>query len=107
MPLADLLAPEFLQAPELLFSDDKYHPSAAGCALAAEQLFPALCNALGEWTGGPVPELPWVSRAAEARTVRSRPAATGQGVAADHGRSGTRRGARDLTRTSYFAPKKA
>ena len=72
VPLADLLAPEFLQAPELLFSEDKYHPSAAGYALAAEQLFPALCNALGEWTGGPVPELPWVSRAAEARTLRSR-----------------------------------
>jgi lysophospholipase L1-like esterase len=72
VPLADLLAPEFLQAPELLFSDDKYHPSAAGYALAAKQLFPALCNALGEWTGGPVPELPWVSRAAEARTLRRR-----------------------------------
>ncbi len=72
VPLADLLAPEFLQAPELLFSDDMYHPSAAGYALAAKQLFPALCNALGEWTGGPVPELPWVSRAAEARTLSSR-----------------------------------
>jgi lysophospholipase L1-like esterase len=72
VPLADLLAPEFLQAPELMFSDDKYHPSAAGYALAAKQLFPALCNVLGEWTGGPVPELPWVSRAAEARTLRSR-----------------------------------
>jgi lysophospholipase L1-like esterase len=72
VPLADLLAPEFLQAPELLFSEDQYHPSAAGYALAAKQLFPALCNALGEWTGGHVPELPWVSRAAEARTIRSR-----------------------------------
>ena len=72
VPLADLLAPEFLDAPELLFSEDKYHPSAAGYALAAKQLFPALCNALGEWTGGPVPELPWVSSAAEARTLRGR-----------------------------------
>ena len=72
VPLADLLAPEFLHAPELLFSDDMYHPSAAGYALAAKQLFPALCKSLGEWTGGPVPELPWVSRAAEARTLRSR-----------------------------------
>jgi hypothetical protein len=72
VPLADLLAPEFLQAPELLFSEDQYHPSAAGYALAAKQLFPALCNALGEWTGGHVAELPWVSRAAEARTIRSR-----------------------------------
>jgi lysophospholipase L1-like esterase len=72
VPLADLLAPEFLQAPELLFSEDNYHPSAAGYALAAKQLFPALCNALGEWTGGPVPEQPWVSGAAEARTIRAR-----------------------------------
>jgi lysophospholipase L1-like esterase len=72
VPLADLLAPEFLHAPERLFSEDMYHPSAAGYALAAKQLFPALCNALGEWTGGPVPELPWVSQAAEAKTIRSR-----------------------------------
>src|SRR4051795_7694758 len=28
VPLADLLAPEFLQAPELMFADDKFHPSA-------------------------------------------------------------------------------
>lgn len=72
VPLADLLAPEFLQAPDLMFSEDKYHPSAAGYALAAKQLFPALCQALGEWTGGPVAEHPQVSLAAEARTVRSR-----------------------------------
>jgi lysophospholipase L1-like esterase len=72
VPLADLLAPEFLQAPELLFAEDRFHPSAAGYALAAKQLFPALCSALGEWSGGPVPELPWVSRAAESRTLRSR-----------------------------------
>ena len=30
VPLADLLSPEFLQAPEVLFSDDMFHPSAAG-----------------------------------------------------------------------------
>lgn len=71
VPLADLLTPEFLQAPELMFSEDRFHPSAAGYALAAKQLFPAVCNALGEWTGGPVPELPWVSRASEARTIAS------------------------------------
>ena len=72
VPLADLLAPEFLHAPELLFSEDMYHPSAAGYALAAKQLLPALCNALGEWTGGPVPELRWKSRAAQADTLRAR-----------------------------------
>ena len=48
VPLSDLLTPNFLQAPELLFSEDMFHPSAAGYALAANQLLPALCNALGE-----------------------------------------------------------
>jgi lysophospholipase L1-like esterase len=72
VPLADLLAPEFLKAPELLFSHDMFHPSAAGYALAAHQLLPALCSALGEWTGGAVPELPLQSRAADANTLLSR-----------------------------------
>ena len=72
VPLADLLAPEFLQAPELLFSDDQYHPSATGYALMAKQLLPALCNALGERTGCPVARLPWVSGAAEARSLKAR-----------------------------------
>ena len=62
VPLADLLAPDFRQAPEVLFSDDGYHPSAAGYALAAQQLLPALCHALGESSD----ELPWLS------TVRAR-----------------------------------
>ncbi len=47
VPLADLLAPEFREAPEALFSDDMYHPSAAGYALAAQQLLPALGHAFG------------------------------------------------------------
>ncbi|BBX31331.1 hypothetical protein MMAG44476_29661 [Mycolicibacterium mageritense DSM 44476 = CIP 104973] len=51
VPFSDLLAPEFYKAPELLFSEDMFHPSAAGYALAAKQLLPALCNALGEWDG--------------------------------------------------------
>jgi len=63
VPLADLLAPNFLESPDLMFSEDKYHPSAAGYALAANQLLPALCHALGEWTGSTVPELPWAARA--------------------------------------------
>lgn len=62
VPLADLLTPNFLTNPELMFSDDGYHPSAAGYALAANQLLPALCHALGEWTGATVPDLPWASR---------------------------------------------
>jgi lysophospholipase L1-like esterase len=72
VPLADLLTPEFQQAPELMFSQDNYHPSAAGYALAAQQLLPALCYALGEWSGSPVPELPWESRRAVNRPLLTR-----------------------------------
>ncbi|MEV0673281.1 SGNH/GDSL hydrolase family protein [Mycobacterium sp. NPDC050441] len=51
VPFSDLLAPEFYKAPDLLFSEDMFHPSAAGYALAATQLLPALCSVLGEWDG--------------------------------------------------------
>ena len=68
VPLADLLSPDFMQAPDVLFSEDGYHPSAAGYALAAKQLLPALGYALGEWTGG----LPWESRSAENRKLSTR-----------------------------------
>ncbi|CAJ1497781.1 SGNH/GDSL hydrolase family protein [[Mycobacterium] burgundiense] len=68
VPFADLLAPEFLKAPEVLFSDDRFHPSAAGYTLAAQQLLPALCFALGEWHG----ELPWETEGAESRTLGAR-----------------------------------
>lgn len=64
VPLADLLNGEFRAAPEMLFSDDMYHPSAAGYALAAQQLLPALCHALGETDDG----LPWLSQAASRRS---------------------------------------
>ena len=47
VPFSDLLAPEFYKAPELLFSPDMFHPSAAGYSLAANQLLPALCRKLG------------------------------------------------------------
>jgi lysophospholipase L1-like esterase len=53
VPLASLLGAEFRHAPELMLSDDQFHPSAAGYALAASQLLPALCHALGEWAGEP------------------------------------------------------
>lgn len=61
VPLADLLTPKFLTDPEVMLSADGYHPSAAGYALAANQLLPALCHCLGEWTGSEPPELPWKS----------------------------------------------
>lgn len=52
VPLAALLTPHFLTEPERLFSDDHYHPSADGYALAAGRLLAALCEALDE----PMPE---------------------------------------------------
>jgi lysophospholipase L1-like esterase len=57
VPLADLLTPHFLTQPERLFAEDHYHPSAEGYALAAGQLLPALCHALGL----PMPDSSWAS----------------------------------------------
>ena len=48
VPLAALLAPQLRAAPELMFSADGFHPSPTAYALAAEQLLPVLCEALGE-----------------------------------------------------------
>ena len=58
VPLADLLAHQFRAAPELMFSADGFHPSPTAYALAAEQLLPALCEALGEKDGVPTVEPP-------------------------------------------------
>ena len=69
VPFSDLLAPEFLEAPELLFSDDMFHPSGAGYELAAKQLLPALCNALGDLTPTTEPESPLETRAADVNTL--------------------------------------
>ena len=65
VPFSDLLAPEFRKAPDMLFSPDMFHPSAAGYALAASQLLPALGNALGEWTNAATPEPALHSRSAD------------------------------------------
>lgn len=48
VPLAHLLAPKFREMPDLMFSSDRYHPSAAGYAEASRQLLSALCEALSE-----------------------------------------------------------
>jgi lysophospholipase L1-like esterase len=72
VPLADLLAPHFRKTPEALFSPDMFHPSAAGYALAAHQLLPAVCKALGEWLGAEVPELPWESRSGDFGSLLAR-----------------------------------
>jgi len=72
VPFSDLLAPDFLKAPEVLFSSDMFHPSAAGYSLAAQQLLPALCEALGELDSGAPPASALVSRSADVTTVLAR-----------------------------------
>ena len=72
VPFSDLLAPEFHKAPEVLFSPDMFHPSAAGYALAAKQLLPALCNALGGFIGGAQPEDALESRSADGSSLLAR-----------------------------------
>ena len=39
--------------------------------MARDQLLPALCHALGEWTGATVPDLPWAARS-EDRSLAAR-----------------------------------
>jgi lysophospholipase L1-like esterase len=67
VPLADLLAPEFLARPREFFSSDQFHPSAVGYEAASSVLLPALCMVAGVWTGGPLPKLPVRSTLAESR----------------------------------------
>jgi len=72
VPFSDLLAPHFYKTPELLFSPDMFHPSAAGYELAATQLLPALCEELGEFiTGEPLAEA-LESRTGEGTSLLSR-----------------------------------
>jgi lysophospholipase L1-like esterase len=58
VPLANLLAPKLRAAPDLMFSADGFHPSAAAYALAADALLVALCEALGEDVESTVPDVP-------------------------------------------------
>ncbi|TFV60944.1 SGNH/GDSL hydrolase family protein [Mycobacterium sp. PS03-16] len=69
VPFSDLLAPEFYRQPEVLFSEDMFHPSAAGYALAASQLLPALCEALGECGPDGAPADALRTRAADVSTL--------------------------------------
>lgn len=71
VPLAHLLAPKFREMPELMFSSDRYHPSAAGYAEAAEQLLLTLCEALSEKIPALAPPAA-VSAAAPRRSIVSR-----------------------------------
>lgn len=72
VPMADLLAEEFLAKPDHMFSPDRFHPSAAGYALAAEILLPEALAAIGEWGPAPLPEPPEVSEIAERNRVVNR-----------------------------------
>ncbi len=53
VPLAQLLDADFRAKPELMFSADGFHPSAAAYALAAQHLLLALLDSLGEKIGAP------------------------------------------------------
>ena len=72
VPFSDLLAPHFYKTPELLFSPDMFHPSAAGYELAAKQLLPALCDALGEFNSAGLHEEALESRRVEGGSLLSR-----------------------------------
>lgn len=47
--LGDLIGPDFLAEPALMFSKDQFHPSAAGYARAASAILPSVASALGLW----------------------------------------------------------
>ena len=72
VPFCDLIAPELLKTPEVLFSSDMFHPSAAGYSLAAQQLLPALCEALGELGSASPPQSALVSRSADVTSFLAR-----------------------------------
>ncbi len=74
VPLADLLTSDLRHAPELLLSADQFHPSAAGYALVADQLLPALCEALGASSSELTPALPSATAPDDAGPGRSRAA---------------------------------
>lgn len=57
VPLAHLLAPNFRSTPELMFSADRYHPSASTYALAADKLLLSMHQVLSDKTGISLPPL--------------------------------------------------
>jgi lysophospholipase L1-like esterase len=58
VPLAQALGPQFRAAPELMFSADGFHPSAAAYALVADALLVALVDVLGMEFESPTPDVP-------------------------------------------------
>ena len=47
--MGDLLGPEFAASPSVMFSQDRFHPSAAGYARVASALLPTVAAALSAW----------------------------------------------------------
>lgn len=47
--LADLLGPEFAASPSVMFSQDRFHPSAAGYARVASALLPTVAAEVDAW----------------------------------------------------------
>lgn len=72
VPLGHLLGPRFRATPELMFSADRYHPSAAAYALAADTLLATLRDALSEKLGIPTLQVPAPSAAAALEASRKR-----------------------------------
>lgn len=54
--IGNLLGPEFDSSPQDLFSDDRFHPSAAGYARCGSVLLPAVCSAVRVWPEGVEPK---------------------------------------------------
>ncbi len=50
--IGDLLGPEFEASPAIMFSQDRFHPSAAGYARVASALLPSVGAVLGAWPEG-------------------------------------------------------
>ncbi len=50
--LGDILGREFAAEPRVLFSADRFHPSAAGYARMAATVLPSVCAAVGYWPDG-------------------------------------------------------
>jgi lysophospholipase L1-like esterase len=73
VPLANLLAPQFRETPEVMFSADGYHPSSTAYALAADALLRALGDVLDGMGEDPLADSPAPSDepAPRLRTERS------------------------------------
>ena len=64
VPLANLLAPEFMARHADMFSSDRFHPSAVGYEAAAGVLLAPLCQVAGLWADWVAPVVPLRSAAA-------------------------------------------